>query len=304
MKTSVSVIIPTYHRPELLLETVRSVWSQTDLPQEILIGDDSKDDLTQELICSRVIPDSPVPIRYFHHKPSLREVKNVDFLYQQAESELILHLHDDDPIYPNCIKALKAPFATYPEIIASFGLQRIIDESGHLATNAEAVNAAYLRTLDRVGLVDSFVAGATCMFPNNAFLVRKEHALVVGYSDNGRAGCATDFYFGFRLGKIGRPFYFVNEFTAMVRTTIASQSRNAEADNCYRTVKILFEDCYPHQLTSDINNYIRDIIPMAITTAIQKKDRQNAVQWLFSEYYQNKLLTLRGIKRIFLLLTN
>lgn len=302
MNTSVSVIIPTYHRPLLLQETVKSVLSQTVLPDEIIIGDDSKDDDTEQLVHSQLIPNSPVPIRYFHHKPSLLEVRNVDFQYAQAIGNLILHLHDDDPIYPCCIEFLKAPFETHPEIIASFGLQRIIDANGHLTINSEAVNSAYFRTPDRSGLVDGFMAGATSMFPNNGFMVRRDAALSVGYSDNGRAGLATDFYFGFRLGKLGKPFFFVNEFTAKVRLTILSQSRTRDANNAYKTVKILFEDCTADQFSPELKKSIKDRIPIAITTAARRKDRKNAFRWLFSEYYRNKLLTPRGIKRLLLTL--
>ncbi len=46
----VSVIIPTYHRPYLLKETIDSVLAQTVRPYEILIGDDSKNDETADLV--------------------------------------------------------------------------------------------------------------------------------------------------------------------------------------------------------------------------------------------------------------
>ncbi len=91
---TVSVIIPTYHRPKLLKETIESVWAQTMRPDEILIGDDSKNDQTEKLVMAELIPKSPVPIRYFHHQPSLKEVRNVDFQYLHAQGDLILHLHD------------------------------------------------------------------------------------------------------------------------------------------------------------------------------------------------------------------
>lgn len=297
---TVSVIIPTYHRPLLLEETLESVWSQTILPDEIIIGDDSKDDETENLMNSKLIAKSPVPIRYFHHKPSLKEVRNVDFQYSVAKGDLVLHLHDDDPIYPCCIEALKRPLEENKEAIASFGLQRVIDETGALTENCEAINADYFRTPDRVGLVDGFMAGAVSMFPNNAFMVRRDAAIEVGYSDNGRAGLATDFYFGFRLGKLGKPFCLVNQFTAKVRITKVSQSRTMNADNAYRTVKILLEDCAPEQLTPEIEKSLCMRIPIAITTAARKRDRKNTFKWMFSKYYRHQLLTKHGIGNLIL----
>jgi len=299
----ISVIIPTYQRPGFLKETLESVWAQSVLPNEIIIGDDSKDDLTENLVNNDLIKISPVPIRYFHHKPSLLEVKNVDFQYLQAKGDLVLHLHDDDPIYPNCIEDLRKPFLSNNEIIASFGLQRMINEDGSLSENAEKVNEYYFRTADRAGIVDPFIAGATSMFPNNGFLVRRDSVVSIGYSDQGRAGKATDFYFGFRLGQLGQPFYFVNEFTASCRIVLESQSRQTGADNSFRRLRILLEDCNNDQLSiPEINSSIKNIIPIAITCAAKQKHKLTALKWLFSKYYIAKILTPRGIKKLLLII--
>jgi glycosyltransferase involved in cell wall biosynthesis len=299
----ISVIIPTYQRPKFLKETLESVWAQTVLPDEIIIGDDSKDDLTENLVINQLIKISPVPIRYFHHKPSLLEVKNVDFQYLQAIGDLVLHLHDDDPIYPNCIEDLKKPFLNNNEIIASFGLQRMIYEDGSLCENAENVNEFYFRTADRAGIVDPFIAGTTAMFPNNGFLVRRDYAISIGYSDRGRAGKATDFYFGFRLGQLGLPFYFVYEYTASCRIVLESQSRQSGADNSFRRLKILFEDCnYEQLLIPEINNSIKNIIPIAITCAAKQNHKLTALKWLISKYYRNNILSPRGIKKLLLII--
>jgi glycosyltransferase involved in cell wall biosynthesis len=297
----VSVIIPTYHRPELLQETIESVWAQTELPFEIIIGDDSKNNDTEKLVTETLAKISPIPIRYFHHVPSLREVKNVDFQYEKAEGELILHLHDDDPIYPNCIKVLKEPFTNFPEIVASFGLQRMINEDGSKVEKDDLVNEVYFRTQGRVGIVDGYLAGATSMFPNNGFLIRKDVAIKLGYSDNGVAGKATDFYFGFRLGKLRQPMYFVNEFTAKCRIVAESQSRLGDSDNSYQAVKILIADIHDNPTSSELDEVkqtIKNKMPIAITTAIKKGERGLAFKWMFSKYYIGRLLTPRGIKRI------
>lgn len=301
-KLSLSVIIPTYHRPRLLKETIESVWAQTVQPDEIIVGDDSKNDETETLVNSDLSPRSPIPIRYFHHKPSLKEVRNVDFQYAQARGDLLLHLHDDDPIYPRCIELLKTPFELHPEIVASFGLQRVIDETGKPISGSEEVNRGYFRTPERAGLVDGFMAGAVAMFPNNGFMVRRDAACQIGYSDHGRAGLATDFYFGFRLGQLRKPFYFVSEFTAMCRLTANSQSRSLFPDNAYRTVSILLEDCRPEDITPEIKKSLKDRIPLAISIAAQKKDRRNALRWLFSAYYRDQLFTPRWTKRLLLAL--
>jgi len=302
MKTTVSVIIPTYNRPGLLRETLETVWKQTVLPDEILIGDDSANDETEELVNETLIPMSPVPIRYFHHKPSLREVRNVDHLYANATGDLLLHLHDDDPIYPRCVELLKAPLEEHGEAVGSFGLQRIIDEGGNLIPDAESVNEGYFRTAERAGLVPGVMAGAVGMIPNNGFMVRRAAACEVGYSDHGRAGLATDLYFGFRLGMLEKPLYFVHEFTSMVRLTSQSQSRDGNSDNAYRAVMFLEEDLRPDQYTPEIDRSFYNRIPIAITIAARKGDRKRALRWMFSKYYRTRLFSLRGIKRMLMIL--
>jgi len=296
---TISAIIPTYKRPALLEETVDSCLAQTRLPDEILIGDDSPDDLTEGLVKERIIPRSPVPIRYFHHKPSLKEVRNVDFLYAQAAGKLVLHLHDDDPVYPNCLEDLAAPFEKYPEIAASFGMQRMIGQDGGLLPeNRQKVNEAFFRVPERAGLVDPVMASAVAMFPNNGFLVEAELARRVGYADDGRAGLATDFYFGFRLGRQNRPFYFVHKTTAKVRLTGNSQSRTGLADNSFRTLKILLEDLQPEEYTPEIERSISGRMPYAISVATRNGNRGLAWRWYFSKYHRRSILTPGGIKRL------
>lgn len=295
---TISVIIPTCKRPALLEETIDSCLAQTLLPDEILIGDDSPDDETEKRVQEQILPRSPVPIHYFHHKPSLKEAANVDFLYARARGEKILHLHDDDPVYPNCIEDLSGPFDRHPEIVACFGLQHIIGEDGQLLPDdQQGVNEAFFRVPEREGLVDPLVAGAVSMFPNNGFLVDAATARRVGYADGGRAGLAVDFYFGFRLGQQKLPFYFVSKHTGKIRLTPQSQSRTKLADNAFHTVKILLEDLKPEQFTPEIEQSLSDRIRGAILVASQNGNRALAWKWYFSKYHRPYICTAGGARR-------
>ena len=141
------------------------------------------------------------------------------------------------------------------------------------------------------------------MFPNNGFLVDAESARRVGYSDGGRAGLATDFYFGFRLGQLGKPFYFVPKYTAKVRLTSQSQSRSNQSDNAFRTFKILLEDVKPEQLTPDIEKSLGDRVRGAVVEASQSGHRALAWKWYFSKYHRPYILTAGGLRRLISLFT-
>lgn len=288
----ISVTIPTYNRPKLLYDSVKSVWNQSKLPYEILIGDDSPNLETQKLVMESLIPDSPVPIRYFHNKVSLGEAKNVDRLFMESSGDLILHMHDDDPVFPNCIELLAKPMEHDPEILASFGLQRLIAECGEPMPGSDLLNREYLRTHDRAGRVDGFIAGGTSMFPNNGFIVRADVAKKIGYDDNGRAGYARDFYFGFRLGRLRKPFYFVSEYTAKARITKNSESRNnPKADNAYRALTILVEDLTSEELQiPEIRARLQKLTPLAISIAIHRGEKSKALSWQFSSFYRKSIV--------------
>jgi glycosyltransferase involved in cell wall biosynthesis len=298
MAVSISVIIPTYRRPRLLEETLDSCLAQTRLPDEILIGDDSPDDETEKLVQEKIIPRSPVPIRYFHHKIPLKEAANVDFLYAQAAKKRILHLHDDDPICPNCLEDLARPFAEHPEIVASFGLQHVIAEDGaSLPAEERKLNEGFFRVPQREGIVDPFFAGTVSMFPNNGFLVDADTARKIGYKHGERAGLAVDFYFGFRLGQQKRPFYFVCKYTAMARMTRQSTSRSNFADNAFCTFKILWEDLAPEQITPEIGKSLSNRVRGAIMLASRNGNRDLAWKWYFSKYHRRYICTPGGIWR-------
>ena len=84
--------------------------------------------------------------------------------------------------------------------------------------------------------------------------------------------------------------------------TANSASRIGDADNAYRAVKILLEDCRPDQISCEIKRSLQDRIPLAITTAARRKDRRTALRWLFSDYYRDRMLTPRWCKRLLLAL--
>lgn len=293
----ISVIIPTYQRPDFLIDTVRSVWAQSRLPDEILIGDDSQDEKTASLVEQQITPNSPVPIRYFHHRPALREAANVSALYQAAQGTHVLHLHDDDPILPECLELLASALENHPQAVASFGLQYAIDHDGkRLDTYTEGINRAYFRTEDRAGLVDGFIAGATSMFPNNGFLIEADVARAVGYHDHGVAGSAVDYYFGLRLGAMEHPMVFVNHHTCSVRITRDSSSRVAGADNSYSRMRHLLESLKTHASSPEIEKSIRHHLPFAIANAAQIGKPGVGWKWFFSMNFLSSIPTIQGLK--------
>lgn len=296
---TVSVIIPTCNRPDFLMEAIESVWEQTLLPDEIIIGDDSKDDITEKLVKEKLIPVSKVPIKYFHHKPSLFQAGNVDFLIQSASKEFLLLLHDDDALLPECLEILEPPLAENPEAVASFGKQYLIDENSNYIPGGEIINENTYRVPKNAGIVEGEWAAIIGMFPNNAFLMRSLVAKQIGYEDYGRSGDAIDFFFGYRVGK-GNNFLFVDQFTSKYRHTIHSISRGS--DKLFSAkLAILMEDLNREKFENEeIKKTIHFLLNPAISEAINRGDKKIALRWMLSPHYN--LYTLKACKRLALLL--
>ena len=84
----ISIIIPTYNRPEYLKACVNSCLKQTRPADEILVGDDSEY-ITAKIIIDSLKHTTSIPIRYIQNSPSLGQAANVDNLVSAAKSDYI-----------------------------------------------------------------------------------------------------------------------------------------------------------------------------------------------------------------------
>lgn len=91
----VSILIPTYNRPEYFKIALESVINQTYKNIEIVIGDDSTNNDTEELIKTEYI-NKYDNIRYYHNAENLGQFNNDLKLMELANGEYINFLMDDD----------------------------------------------------------------------------------------------------------------------------------------------------------------------------------------------------------------
>lgn len=93
MTSVVSVCIPAYKQPEVLLRTVKSVLMQKNCNFEIVITDDSGDD-SVEVALGDLLTDSR--IRYLRNPTRLGAIGNWNASIMNAHAEIIKILHHDD----------------------------------------------------------------------------------------------------------------------------------------------------------------------------------------------------------------
>jgi glycosyltransferase involved in cell wall biosynthesis len=98
---SISVIIPTYNRHQLLIAAIETILAQTYPPFEIVVVDDGSSDGTREVLQAFIDqrPDGGVPIRYFFQSnqgPAVARNRGVT----EARGEWIAFMDSDDPWSP------------------------------------------------------------------------------------------------------------------------------------------------------------------------------------------------------------
>lgn len=100
---TLSVVIPTYNRLDLLRETLGSVLAQDYWGDEIelIISNDGSKDGTTEFLNSFKNENKDKNIQVFHHEQNLGGPGNWKFCGEKARGEFIYLLSDDDLIEPH-----------------------------------------------------------------------------------------------------------------------------------------------------------------------------------------------------------
>lgn len=298
----ISICLPTYQRPKLLKEALESCFAQTYSNFEIVIGDDSKDDLSQELV-QDIQKYSPFSIRYAHNRPGLGEVGNVNKLFDMAAGRRLLLLHDDDLLLPNALQDLDECWHKSPDISVAFGKQYLIAMDGRLMKDeSESLNVDYFRTEQEEGVLPSAIkAGLLQQFPNDAYLVSTELARSVRYGAGFFSRVANDLEFGIRLMLRTPKLYFVNKYTAKCRITdvSASQGNPAGSEFIYSMIEDL--GVSPSDEPARILALQR-FAPVALkANAMQKKRRAALKIFMSSHYGARRRFSATGLYHLLLL---
>ena len=126
----VSVIVPTYDRPEWLRVTLDSVVGQTYRNIEIIVADDGPNPATAEVVKSYNDPR----IRYERHDGGIDMLQNSALAYSKATGTLVAGVHDDDVWHPQFLEKCVAPFIESPDLDLVFCDVWVIDNAGDVLT--------------------------------------------------------------------------------------------------------------------------------------------------------------------------
>jgi glycosyltransferase involved in cell wall biosynthesis len=269
----VSICLPTCNRPELIAECIDSCLAQTYDNLEIVIGDDSKDSRTQQLIATRYAQEPRV--RYTMNQPPLGQARNVASLFERASGDKILLIHDDDLLTTDGVEKLMSLWQLHPQLDAAFGDQYEADHRGTIDLDASMrLNAAFRRTREAQGLQP--LAGRTGliqMFPNNGWMANAALVKRIGYDE--QYGVCCDFVFGTKLCLAARDVYYLHDYVSVYRKTAASISHStrgtaiAATVSAYGFVKAL---TLPTQLEASRKLALRRLVPIVVS--VHARNRQ------------------------------
>lgn len=112
----VSVILPTYDRPEMLAHALQSALRQTYENIEVIIADDGTNPQTKAVAEAANDPR----VRYRRNPTNLGEIRNNQAAYHAADGKYIANLHDDDFWMPTFLERLVPPLENHDEATLAF----------------------------------------------------------------------------------------------------------------------------------------------------------------------------------------
>ena len=126
MSPIVSICIPTYNRPDLLKEAVRSCQEQTFSDFEIVITDNSTNTDSEEMIQNLNEPR----IRYYKNEGNIGAHASSERAFSLATGRYIKWLMDDDLLKPEFLALTVAAFEKHPSVGVVMAPMELIDGEG------------------------------------------------------------------------------------------------------------------------------------------------------------------------------
>ncbi len=218
----VSVIIPTYNRPDYLKEAIKSAVNQTYKNIEIIVSDDASPDNPQKLIESFQDPR----IRFRRNSKNLGISLNVIGAFQEAKGKYVASLNDDDVWNDDFLEKLVPQLDANPNLVVAFSDHYIMDPDGkinHAATEEntqrwkrDQLKQGIYEPFYEIGLVHQAVPSAV------ATVIRKD---AIEWNDfPPQMGPFWDLYLTYLACRNGGGAYYSPERLARYRVHSQSES--------------------------------------------------------------------------------
>jgi glycosyltransferase involved in cell wall biosynthesis len=124
----VSFCISTYKRPDFLRTQLACISRQTFSDFKIVISDNDPEASARQIVEEFNDPR----IRYFHNETNLGMLKSFNKSVERADTEYVVMVTDDDPVFPDMLQDLFKIVADYPGYSIYCGCKRAHGEPGRI----------------------------------------------------------------------------------------------------------------------------------------------------------------------------
>ncbi|SHI38730.1 glycosyltransferase [Lutispora thermophila] len=226
----VSILIPTYNRPEYFRLALESALNQTYKNIEIIVGDDSTNDETECLMKNNYL-NKYSNIKYYHNEKNLGQFDNDIKLYEMAQGEYINFLMDDDLFEETKIEKMMNYFIfdDKQEITLVTSHRAVIDGNGEIKEIFRGTDRIFDedKVIDGIELGDFILMNIyNCIGEPTTALFRKDKLMEPFGVFNGRKyGCNVDQASWLNLLSMGKAVY-INEVLSYFRVHEGQQQHN------------------------------------------------------------------------------
>jgi len=171
---SISIIIPTYNRADLIKITLDSVFAQNYPHCEIIVVDNCSTDDTAEVLQPLIDAGE---IRFIRHEQNLGRSQSRNTGFENARYDWVMFLDSDDLLAEGALSFLASKVRDYPQAGIIGGSYLNIDENGKQINYAikeglleGMVNAPYLSLINNYYLpMGSYLVHRDIVNPNEKF---------------------------------------------------------------------------------------------------------------------------------------
>jgi len=117
-----TVVIPTRNRPADLTNAIKSLCYQSRLPNELIVVDQSADDLSVRSVKSLIAPLKKIKLIYIHDSNILGLVEAKRVAVKNASGQIICFLEDDIVLEADYIRQIELGFIKQPTMIGCSGV--------------------------------------------------------------------------------------------------------------------------------------------------------------------------------------
>lgn len=114
---TVTAVIPTYRRPQLLKRAIQSVLAQTHRDLRVRVYDNASGDETADVVRRFAAADARVS--YFAHAANIGATSNFEYGMREVATPFFSCLSDDDVLFPDFYATALAAFAPHADALMS-----------------------------------------------------------------------------------------------------------------------------------------------------------------------------------------